>query len=164
MRETRVGFLDREDPLEKGTATHSNILAWGISWTGEPGGLQSMVSQRVGHAEQLSTHAGNQEHIAPGLWEPKDWSSSILRHRPVSSSAANQSIVNELITHSVTPPPLPGFQKCLAETGNPLRTSGHFRVQITRFFAWPCRKPFSPPKSDVLVCFASLPTGHTNLH
>ena len=40
----------RKDPtLEKETATHSNILAWGIPWTEEPGGLQSMGSQRVGH-------------------------------------------------------------------------------------------------------------------
>ena len=46
---TWVWFLGWEDPLEKGTATHSNILAWKISWTEEPGGLQSMGSQRVGH-------------------------------------------------------------------------------------------------------------------
>ena len=38
-----------EDPLEKGMATHPNILAWRIPWTEEPGGLQSMRSQRVGH-------------------------------------------------------------------------------------------------------------------
>ena len=41
--------LDREDPLEKEMATHSNILAWEIPWTEEPGRLQSMGSQRVGH-------------------------------------------------------------------------------------------------------------------
>ena len=39
-----------EDALEKGTATHSSILAWRIPWTEEPGGLQSMGLQRVGHA------------------------------------------------------------------------------------------------------------------
>ena len=39
----------QEDPLEKGMATHSNILAWRIPWTEEPGGLQSMGSQNVGH-------------------------------------------------------------------------------------------------------------------
>ena len=38
-----------EDPLEEGTATHSSILAWRIPWTEEPGGLQSIASQRVGH-------------------------------------------------------------------------------------------------------------------
>jgi len=36
-------------PLKKGMATHSSILAWGVPWTKEPGGLQSMASQRVGH-------------------------------------------------------------------------------------------------------------------
>ena len=41
----RVQSLDREDPLEKGVATHSSILAWRISWTEGPGGLQSTGSQ-----------------------------------------------------------------------------------------------------------------------
>ena len=49
MRETRVGSLGREDPLEKEMATHSNILALRILWTEEPGGLQSMGSQRFGN-------------------------------------------------------------------------------------------------------------------
>ena len=49
MRETCVQSLGREDPLEKGMATHSSILAWKIPWTEGPGGLQSMGSQRVGH-------------------------------------------------------------------------------------------------------------------
>ena len=44
-----VRFLDWEDPLEKGIATQSSILAWRIPWTEEPGGLLSMESQRVGH-------------------------------------------------------------------------------------------------------------------
>ena len=45
----RVRSLGQEDPLEKETATHSSIHAWKIPWTEEPGGLQSMGSQRVGH-------------------------------------------------------------------------------------------------------------------
>ena len=49
MQETWVRFLGLEDPLEEGTATHSSILAWRIPWTEEPGGLQSVGSQRVGH-------------------------------------------------------------------------------------------------------------------
>ena len=49
MQETWVRSLGREDPLEKGKAAHSSILAWRTPWTGEPGGLQSMGSQRVGH-------------------------------------------------------------------------------------------------------------------
>jgi hypothetical protein len=49
MQETLVRSLGWEDPLEKEMATHSSILAWKISRTEEPGGLQSMGSQRVGH-------------------------------------------------------------------------------------------------------------------
>ena len=41
--------LGQEDPLEEGKATHSSILVWRIPWTEEPGGLQSMGLQRVGH-------------------------------------------------------------------------------------------------------------------
>ena len=48
-QETWVQFLGEEGPLEEGVATHSSILAWRIPWTEEPGGLQSMGSQRVGH-------------------------------------------------------------------------------------------------------------------
>ena len=49
VQETWVRSLDWEDPLEEDVATHSSILAWRIPWTEEPGGLQSMGSQRVGH-------------------------------------------------------------------------------------------------------------------
>ena len=49
MRETRVQSLNQEDSLEKEMATHSSPLAWKIPWMEEPGGLQSMGSQRVGH-------------------------------------------------------------------------------------------------------------------
>ena len=49
MQETQVRSLGWEDPLEKGWATHSSVLAWRIPWTEEPGGLLSMGSQRVGH-------------------------------------------------------------------------------------------------------------------
>ena len=46
VQETQVQSLSQEDPLEKGMATHSGILAWRIPWTEEPGRLQSMGSQR----------------------------------------------------------------------------------------------------------------------
>ena len=49
MQETWVCFLVWEDPLEKEGATHYSILIWRIPWTEEPGALQSMGSQRVGH-------------------------------------------------------------------------------------------------------------------
>ena len=49
MQETQVRSLGWENPMEKGMATHSCILAWRIPWTEEPGGLQPMGSQRVRH-------------------------------------------------------------------------------------------------------------------
>ena len=49
MQGTQVQSLGQEDPLEKGMATHSSILAWKIPWTEEPEGLQSMRPQRVRH-------------------------------------------------------------------------------------------------------------------
>ena len=49
MQELQVQSLGQEDPQEEGMATHSSILAWRITWTEEPGGLQSMGWQRVRH-------------------------------------------------------------------------------------------------------------------
>ena len=49
MQETWVQSQGQEDPLEKGMATHSNILAWEIPWTEEPDGLLTVELQRVGH-------------------------------------------------------------------------------------------------------------------
>ena len=66
MQETQDGSLSWEDPLEKEVATHSRILAWEIPWTEEPGGLQSVVSQRVRH--DLAT-----KHHQFGLWELPPW-------------------------------------------------------------------------------------------
>ena len=54
MQETWIQSLGREDPLEKEMATHSSTLAWKIPWMEEPGRLQSMGSQRVGHDRATS--------------------------------------------------------------------------------------------------------------
>ena len=54
MQETPVLFLGHEDPLEKGMATHSSILAWRIPWIREPGRPQSMGSHGVDMTEQLT--------------------------------------------------------------------------------------------------------------
>ena len=62
MRDTRVRSLGREDSLEKEMATHSSILAWRIPWTEEPGGLQSMGSQRD-RTERLHFHFHFPEHM-----------------------------------------------------------------------------------------------------
>ena len=55
-QETWVQSLGQEDPLEKEMATHSSTLAWKIPWTEEPGRLQSMGSQRVGHDWETTLH------------------------------------------------------------------------------------------------------------
>ena len=56
MQVMQVHSLGWEDPLEKEMATHSSVLAWDIPWTEEPGGLQSMGSQRVGHDLATKQH------------------------------------------------------------------------------------------------------------
>ena len=56
MQETRVQSLGRQDPLEKGMAIHSIILAWRISWTEKPGRLQCVGSQRLRHNWTTNTH------------------------------------------------------------------------------------------------------------
>ena len=61
MQEMRVQSLGGEDALEEGMATRSGILAWRIPWTEEPGGLQSMESQRVGHDWATSLHYFKEE-------------------------------------------------------------------------------------------------------
>ena len=53
MLETQVRSLGQEDLLQKEMATHSSIPAWEIPWTEEPGELQSMGSQRVGHSREI---------------------------------------------------------------------------------------------------------------
>ena len=62
IQETRVECLGREDPLEEEMATHSSILAWEISWTEEPGGMQSMGLQRAGC--DLATNNSNNKCLA----------------------------------------------------------------------------------------------------
>ena len=62
VQETWVQSLGQEDPLEKGMATHSSILTWKILWTEEPGKLQSMGSQRVGHDQAANTHTQATKH------------------------------------------------------------------------------------------------------
>ena len=66
MRQTWIGSLGWEDPLEEGMATHSSILAWEIPGTEEPGGLQSMVAELV-MTELLSTAQETQTRAAQSL-------------------------------------------------------------------------------------------------
>ena len=66
MQKTWVQFLGQEDPLEKGMATPSSILAWGIPWIEEPGGLQSMGVQSRTQLSDLHTHRGTKIPHASG--------------------------------------------------------------------------------------------------
>ena len=76
MQEIWVHSLDREDPLEEGTATHSSIRAWRTRWTEEPGGLQSMGSPRARHTE-ATEHA---RHAARSPLRDKDNTQRIYLH------------------------------------------------------------------------------------
>ena len=67
MQETWVRFLGGEDPLEKGMATHSSILAWRIPWTEEPGGLQSRGAQTVRHNRATNTYIHTYTHTQASL-------------------------------------------------------------------------------------------------
>ena len=75
MQETWGQSLGREDPLERGVATHSSIPAWKIPWTEEPGGLQSMGSQRVRHnKEQFSLHFNSLPHLSLTITRSQQYS------------------------------------------------------------------------------------------
>ena len=69
MRETQVQSLGWEDPLQKEMATHSSTLAWRIPWREEPGRLQSMGLQRVGHNWATSLHLTKGLVLAASFWK-----------------------------------------------------------------------------------------------
>ena len=74
MWETRVQSLGWEDPLEKGMATHTSILARKIPWTEQSGGLQSMGSQRVRHDWATITHSATMRQVlSPPFYRTGDW-------------------------------------------------------------------------------------------
>ena len=91
VQETWVWYLGREDPLEKGMATHCSALAWRIPWTEEPGGLQSMGSQRVGQTEWLThiicAHLGKGKVNYAHLHQI-----STCEHFPLNSGAGPRSL------------------------------------------------------------------------
>ena len=90
MQELWVQSLDREDPLEKETATHSSILACEIPWTEEPGGLESMRSQRDGHSWEVEHAAGSVQNLLL-YWPP------IAMNRPVEDLKLFCFFFNSLI-------------------------------------------------------------------
>ena len=85
MQETQIQSLGQEDLLEKRMATHSSILAWRISWTEEPGGLQSMGLQRVGHdwVNNTRTHTHTVAlWYCVVSWCTVNWISSVYTYTP----------------------------------------------------------------------------------
>ena len=74
MWETQVRSLGQEDPLEKEMATHSSVLTWRIPWREEPGGLQSMGLQRVGHDQVTNTHICRHN----PKWAQSFWATGLL--------------------------------------------------------------------------------------
>ena len=78
MQETQIQSLGWEDPLDKGMATHSSILAWKISWTEEPDGLQSWACKQSDISEWLTlSHTCcccSVTQLCPTLWDPMDYS------------------------------------------------------------------------------------------
>ena len=83
---TWVWSLDQEDPLEKEIATHSSILAWEIPWTEEPGGLQSMGSQRVEH-DSAPTMKGTSQCKILFLWKYNEVVSLDIEKNPESCNS-----------------------------------------------------------------------------
>ena len=71
MQDTPVLSLGREDPLKEEMATHSSVLAWKMPWTEEPGGLQSMKSQRAGHDWPTNTMRTDISQFLEADAEPK---------------------------------------------------------------------------------------------
>ena len=90
MQETRVWSLGQEDPLEKRMTTHSSILAWEIPWIEEPGGLQSMGSQRVGHAGVTNISWLRNQHVQ--WWERRP------NKRPNAAAAAAAKSLQSCLT------------------------------------------------------------------
>ena len=116
MWETRVRPLGQEDPLEKGMATHSSILAWRIPWTEDPGGLQSMGLKRDGQDWATNTFTfhllGKYSHItAKSTLSEKRWNNfSINNHANCSDFNTKYILIScftIILTKKKSPPPPP---------------------------------------------------------
>ena len=99
VKETQVWSLHWEDLLEKEMATHSSILAWKISWTEEPGGLQSTGLQRVGHDWAINTYL--QDVILSWNWIHRKLASNQVKFRySFPKGKTSPKISGTLLTHT----------------------------------------------------------------
>ena len=101
VQETQVLSLGREGLLEKGMATHSNILTWKIPWTEETGGLQSKGLPRIGHGWVTKQANKTTETYCLTFWKLEVWNQGVNRPRPppAPKDAKKRSV----------PPLSPGF-------------------------------------------------------
>ena len=100
MQVTQVQFLGQEDPLEKGMATHSSILAWRISETEEPDGLQSMKSQRVGCDWVTNIQFSSVQSLSHVWLFATPWTAA---HQASLSIINSQSLLKPMSINSVMP-------------------------------------------------------------
>ena len=150
LQETRVWSLGGEDPLEKGMAAHSSILVWRIPWTEEPGRLQSMGSQRIGHGWVTNTgklyfnilYLKNQVQLlcmssrgwclgrlnrphGAGYWEPKERAEYVACRSCCSAAKSRLTRCDPVDcgTHTKLPCPSPSPRVC--SNSRPLCPSNH---------------------------------------
>ena len=96
MQETCIQSLDWEDPLEKGIASHSSILAWRIPWTEEPGGWQSVGLQRVRYAWQTNTQGVQYTFLIYTVKWLFSLVSQMVKYLPAMQETEVQSLGQEL--------------------------------------------------------------------
>ena len=134
MQETQVRSLGQEDALEKGMVTHPSILAWRIPWTEEPGGLQSMESQRVGYNWAYTHHLFSSVQFSRSVESDSLRPHESKHARPPCpsltpgvhpNSCASSRWCHPAISSSVVP-----FSSCLQS----LPASGSF--PMSQLFAW----------------------------
>ena len=154
MQETWVQSLRRKNPLEKETAIYSSILAWKISWTEGPGGLQSMGLQRVGQDWVTNTHMSthltlfkieqHKSHYQASFrhsWTRKLRKTASLLSKKRHAVQTRQSWVLLWTKIEMNPPPFPAFcpLKLNTRLKPPFQCKCH-SMSLVPFFSWKVNK------------------------
>ena len=143
MQETRVWSLGCKDPLEKGTATHSSILAWRIPWTEELGGLESMGLQRVEHDWATNTSTFT-------LWTYHAFQVGLVVENPPATAGDTRDVGS-----------IPGSGRCSGEgNGNPLQCSCLEKFHGQRSLAG--YSPWGGQELDTTTWLSACAHTHTN--